>query len=102
MAFLRLRKAVRRRRPPVFSIAALASPGLAKLSGTLLATLPGDEAAALTALTAGAAASAPGWTASGTGKADQSWGNASQALGQAGAVILVGERLAAVPGAPAA
>ena len=51
--FLRLRKAVRRRRLQVFSIAALASPGLAKLSGELLATLPGDETAALTALAAG-------------------------------------------------
>ncbi|HEV2259876.1 MAG TPA: NADH-quinone oxidoreductase subunit G [Streptosporangiaceae bacterium] len=95
IVFLRLRKAVRRRRLPVFSIAALASPGLAKLSGTLLATLPGDEAAALTAVTAGDAASA----ASGTEKADESWKNAGQALAQAGAVILVGERLAAVPGA---
>ena len=44
IVFLRLRKAVRRRRLQVFSIAALASPGLAKLSGELLATLPGDEA----------------------------------------------------------
>ena len=51
--FLRLRKAVRRRNLPVFSIAALASPGLAKLSGELLTTLPGDEAAALTALAVG-------------------------------------------------
>jgi NADH-quinone oxidoreductase subunit G len=102
IVFLRLRKAVRRRRLPVFSIAALASPGLAKLSGALLATLPGDEGAALTALTAGGVASAPGWTASGTEKADESWKNASQALGQPGAVILVGERLAAVPGALAA
>ena len=57
--FLRLRKAVRRRNLPVFSIAALASPGLAKLSGELLTTLPGDEAAALTALAIGGAPSAP-------------------------------------------
>src|SRR5262249_46041885 len=48
VVFLRLRKAVRRRGLRVFSIAALASPGLAKLSGTLLATTPGDEAGALT------------------------------------------------------
>jgi len=102
IVFLRLRKAVRRRKVPVFSIAALASPGLAKLSGTLLATRPGDEAAALTALTAGSAASAPGWTASGTEKADEGWKNAGQALGETDAVILVGERLAAVPGALAA
>ena len=53
IVFLRLRKGVRRHHLQVFSIAALASPGLAKLSGELLATLPGDEAAALTALAAG-------------------------------------------------
>ena len=102
IVFLRLRKAVRHRQLPVFSIAALASPGLAKLSGTLLATLPGDEAAALTALTAGDAASAPGWKSAGAEAADESWKDAGQALGEAGAVILVGERLAAVPGALAA
>ena len=53
IVFLRLRKAVRRHHLQVFSIAALASPGLAKLSGVLLPTVPGDEAAALTALAAG-------------------------------------------------
>ena len=52
IVFLRLRKGVRRHHLQVFSIAALASPGLAKLSGELLATLPGDETAALTALAA--------------------------------------------------
>jgi NADH-quinone oxidoreductase subunit G len=102
IVFLRLRKAVRHRQLPVFSIAALASPGLAKLSGALLATQPGDEDAALTALTAGDAASAPGWKSAGAEPADESWKNAGQALGQAGAVILVGERLATVPGALAA
>jgi NADH-quinone oxidoreductase subunit G len=102
IVFLRLRKAVRHRQLPVFSIAALASPGLAKLSGTLLVTLPGDETAALTALTAGDAASAPGWKAAGAEAADENWKHAGQALGEAGAVILVGERLAAVPGALAA
>src|SRR6185437_1141970 len=44
IVFLRLRKAVRRRGLRVFSVAALASPGLVKLSGELLDTLPGDEA----------------------------------------------------------
>jgi NADH-quinone oxidoreductase subunit G len=102
IVFLRLRKAVRHNKLPVFSIAALASPGLAKLSGALLATRPGDEATALTALTAGDAASAPGWTASGAEQADESWKTAGQALGEPGAVILVGERLAGVPGALAA
>ena len=50
--FLRLRKAVRTGGTAVYSLAALASRGLAKLSGTLLPTVPGAEAAALTALAA--------------------------------------------------
>src|SRR6516164_6893096 len=53
IVFLRLRKAVRRHGLRVFSVAALASAGLVKLSGQLLETLPGDEARALTALAAG-------------------------------------------------
>jgi NADH-quinone oxidoreductase subunit G len=92
IVFLRLRKAVRRHQLRVFSIAALSGPGLAKLSGELLITLPGDEAAALTALTAGGSG----------GENDQVWREAGQALQAPGAVILVGERLAAVPGALAA
>ena len=93
IVFLRLRKAVRRRHLRVFSIAALSSPGLAKLSGDLLATLPGDEAAALTALTAGG---------SGGRQSTRRGAGPGQALTTTGAVILVGERLAAVPGALAA
>jgi NADH-quinone oxidoreductase subunit G len=92
IVFLRLRKAVWRRHLPVFSIAALPSRGLAKLSGVLLTTLPGDEAAALTALTAGDSG----------GRDDDAWRQAAQALATTGAVILLGERLAAVPGALAA
>ena len=90
----------------MFSIAALASPGLAKLSGELLATLPGDEAAALTALAAGGAPSASEPPVAGgihpPGPPLQDWQRAGQALGAPGAVILVGERLAEVPGALAA
>ncbi len=92
IVFLRLHKAVRHHGLRVFSVAALSSRGLAKLSGALLPTLPGDEAAALTALTAGGSA----------GDDDQLWRDAGDTLKQAGAVILVGERLAAVPGALAA
>ena len=92
IVFLRLRKAVRHHQLRVFSIAALASPGLAKLSGQLLVTPPGDEAAALTALTAGGS----------VGPSGQAWRDAGEALKASGAVILVGERLAAVPGALAA
>jgi NADH-quinone oxidoreductase subunit G len=100
--FLRLRKAVRHHRLPVFSVAALASPGLVKLSGELLATLPGDEAAALTALAAGGAAGISGAKPASGEPAEQEWQRAAQALAAPGAVILAGERLAEVPGALAA
>ena len=80
IVFLRLRKAVRQRGLTVFSLAALASDGLARLNGTLLATVPGGEAAALRRL---ASSSDP----------------AAEALRQSGSVILAGERLAEVPGA---
>ncbi len=83
IVFLRLRKAVRKRKQQVFSMAALASWGLRKLSGALIATVPGEEAAALTALAAGN-------------------GPAAGALGKPGAIILAGERLAQAPGALAA
>jgi NADH-quinone oxidoreductase subunit G len=89
IVFLRLRKAARKRNLPVFSVAALASPGLAKMSGTLLPTVPGAEPAALTALAA----------ASGT---DADINRAAGLLATPGAVILAGERLAEVPGALAA
>ena len=80
IVFLRLRKAVRQHGLAVFSLAALASDGLARLDGTLLATVPGGEAAALRRL---ASSSDP----------------AAEALRQSGSVILAGERLAEVPGA---
>src|SRR5690348_2671225 len=91
IVFLRLRKAVRRHRQQVFSVAALPSPGLVKLSGQLLTARPGEEAVALTALAAGSA-----------GKGVGPWVEAGQALSTPGAVILVGERLAEVRGALAA
>ena len=94
IVFLRLRKAVRRGPLTVFSIAALASRGLAKLSGELLVTAPGGEAAALTALAAGRQGDSR--------TADDPWHRAGQALAAPGAVILAGERLAEVPGALAA
>jgi len=83
IVFLRLRKAVREHATAVYSMAALASLGLSKLSGVLLPTAPGAEAAALAALCGPDAAQVP----------------AGNALRQPGAVILVGERLAEVPGA---
>jgi NADH-quinone oxidoreductase subunit G len=93
IVFLRLRKAVRKQNQQVYSIAALASWGLRKLNGQLIGTPPGDEAMTLTSLAAGGPASAvPGDTLTA----------AAAALGKQGAVILVGERLAEVPGALAA
>jgi NADH-quinone oxidoreductase subunit G len=81
---LRLRRAVRAGTMTVYSLAALASPGLRKLSGVLLPTLPGKEAAAANALADEAEGASP---------------EACAALRQPGAVILAGERLAEVPGA---
>jgi len=89
IVFLRLRKGARKGRLAVFSVAALASPGLEKVFGTLLPTVPGAEAATLTALAAG-------------GGSNADLGRAAGLLAQPGAVILVGERLAEVPGALAA
>jgi NADH-quinone oxidoreductase subunit G len=115
IVFLRLRKAVRRHGLRVFSVAALASPGLAKLSGELLATVPGDEAGALTALAAvlprgdDPLQTPPAPLTGGTHPPRPPLGGtpfpqallerAGQALTAPGAVILVGERLAEVPGA---
>ena len=89
IVFLRLRKASRKTAIRVFSVAAVASPGLEKMAGTLLPTVPGAEPAALTALAAG-------------GGSDSDIAAAAQLLAKPGAVILVGERLAEVPGALAA
>ncbi len=83
IVFLRLRKAWRNRGLRVFSVAPLASRGLTKLGGTLIQAVPGAEPKVLDALTGGSGDLA----------------EVSSALGAEGAVILVGERLAGVPGA---
>ena len=89
IVFLRLRKASRKTAIRVFSVAAVASPGLEKMAGTLLPTVPGAEPATLTALAAG-------------GGSDIDVAAAAGLLAKPGAVILVGERLAEVSGALAA
>jgi NADH-quinone oxidoreductase subunit G len=89
IVFLRLRKASRKTAIRVFSVAAIASPGLQKMAGTLLPTVPGAEPGTLTALAAG-------------GGSDSDIAAAAGLLAKPGAVILVGERLAEVPGALAA
>ncbi|CAM2900331.1 NADH-quinone oxidoreductase subunit G [Prescottella defluvii] len=74
MIFLRLRKAVQTTRSVVLSIAPFASRGLGKMAGRLLRAVPGDEPAILDEL------------------------QGSDFLRCPGAVILVGERAAAIPG----
>ncbi|WNG94248.1 NADH-quinone oxidoreductase subunit G [Mycobacterium sp. ITM-2016-00318] len=75
IVFLRLRKAARSKGLQVWAVAPFATRGLTKMSGKLIRTAPGGEAAAL------------------GGLADETL------LKQPGAIILVGERLAASPGA---
>jgi NADH-quinone oxidoreductase subunit G len=89
IVFLRLRKAVRKRGLKVYSIGALASRGLAKLSGELIACVPGAEAEVLGHLISGANLDETGVAAASALAAD--------ATGPA--VILAGERLAEAPGA---
>ena len=84
IVFLRLRKAFRKRRTAVYAVASVATRGLAKVGGTLIPTAPGTEPEVLRAL------------------ADGSGTEVVEAAGRAlrdGAVVLVGERLAMVPGA---
>src|SRR6185437_16111116 len=78
--YLRLRKAARKHGLPVHSVAPFASNGLQKMQGTLIETAPGGEAAALDGLAGGELA------------------GLLSLLSKPGAVILVGERLASVPG----
>ncbi len=84
IVFLRLRKAFRTNRTRVFAVSPVATRGLAKMGGTLIPTAPGTEPEVLRAL--GEASGTDAVTAAG------------QALRE-GAVVLVGERLATVPGA---
>lgn len=84
--YLRLRKAARKRGLPVYSIAPYASRGLDRMSGTLLAGAPGAEPHLLDALRSGE-------------PADDEFTKVGRLLREPGAVILVGERMAGVPGA---
>ena len=74
IVFLRLRKAVRSRGQRVLSIAPLVSAGSRKVRAEVVLTRPGDEVAAMQGPTIAEALRAPG------------------------AIVLVGERAAAVPG----
>src|SRR3954453_5746671 len=88
IVFLRLRKAFRKNKTAVYAVAPFATRGLEKLGGTLVQAAPGTEAEVLAALADGSHDGAhPGL------------GSAAAALAGEGAVLLVGERLAGVPGA---
>ncbi|HEX4791022.1 MAG TPA: NADH-quinone oxidoreductase subunit G [Actinospica sp.] len=89
IVFLRLRKAARVDRTRVIAIAPLATRGLRKCGGTLLKAAPHTEPEFLAALAAG----------SYDAGLDHAGLDAAQRLREEGAVILVGERLACVPGA---
>jgi NADH-quinone oxidoreductase subunit G len=73
--FLRLRKAVRKRRLAVHAVAPLRTPGFTKLKATVTGTVPGDEASVLVTSE-----------------------SLRAALSQPGALLFVGDRLATVPG----
>ncbi len=76
MVFLRLRKAARGRKLPIWSIAPFSSRGLQKMTGTLIPTRPGEETQVLEGLA-----------------------HSPDVALDSGSIILVGERLAEVPGA---
>ncbi|MGC5343199.1 NADH-quinone oxidoreductase subunit G [Streptomyces sp. DT24] len=84
--FLRLRKAHRKRGQRTFALASHATRGLEKAGGTLLPAAPGTETEWLDALAGGVGLEGKG-------------AEAGEALRAGGAVIVVGERLAGVPGA---
>ena len=88
--FLRLRKASRRG-VPVFSLGALITRSLEKMAGTLVGAVPGDEPSVVTALASD--------TLAGAGIPDAQHRNKLGALLRTpGAVVLVGERAAEIPG----
>ncbi len=82
IVFLRLRKAARKHGVPVYAVAPFATRALTKMSGRLLKTVPGAEASMLAGLATG-----------------ESSDSLQDLLAAPGAVIMVGERLATVPGA---
>ncbi|MFJ6635407.1 NADH-quinone oxidoreductase subunit G [Streptomyces sp. NPDC091376] len=84
--FLRLRKAARRHGLRTYALATHATRGLTKAGGVLLPAAPGTETEWLNALASGTGLEGDGATA-------------AEALRAEGAVIVVGERLAGVPGA---
>lgn len=102
--FLRLRKAHRKSGQRTFGLAPFATRGLLKAGGTLLPAAPGTETEWLDALAGHEAAGAERLPAEGgggrrAGGLEGAGQSAAEALRGAGSVIVVGERLATVPGA---
>ena len=106
IVFLRLRRAARDHGLKVFSIAPFATPAIRKTRAALLPTVPGAEPEVLNALAvvpSDASDTEPGGDAAATTpgpvhSTDPTQGALPALLRQPGAVILVGERLGAVPG----
>ena len=103
VTFLRLRKGVHKRGLRVFSLAPFASRGVQRLDGTLLRAAPGTEAEWLDVLASGAQTlfghdGAVGPEVSESLEEPAEVSALRDALAQPGAVVLVGERLAGVPG----
>ena len=91
IVFLRLRKASRKNKTVVYAVSPVATRGLTKVSGHLIPTAPGTEPEVLDALGKGSASGA-------AGEGPDTVRDAAEALRGEGAIILVGERLATVPG----
>ncbi|WP_314037424.1 NADH-quinone oxidoreductase subunit G [Dietzia sp. CH92] len=87
IVFLRLRRAARDAGLKAFAIAPFVSPAVRKIRGALLPTVPGAEPEVLRAL-----AVVP------SGGGDPTYGALPALLREPGAVILIGERLGAIPG----
>jgi NADH-quinone oxidoreductase subunit G len=83
--FLRLRKAHRKHKQQTYALATHATRGLDKAGGVLLPAAPGTEPEWMDALAGGVGL-------------DEAGRQAAEALRAEGAVVLVGERLATVPG----
>ncbi|BDT87669.1 NADH-quinone oxidoreductase subunit G [Nocardia cyriacigeorgica] len=96
IVYLRLRKAARKRGLPIYALAAYASRGVERMSATLLPTVPGAEPHVFEAIRAGGPQSreTTGATVDSIRLVEL-----SRLLRQPGAVIMVGERLAGIPGA---
>ncbi|MEO7069221.1 MAG: NADH-quinone oxidoreductase subunit G [Nostocoides sp.] len=86
IVFLRLRKAARKDKVAVYAVSSVRTRGTDKMSATFIPAAPGTEAEVLDALADGSADST-------------AMKAATEALKGEGAVVLVGERLATVPGA---